>query len=72
MLVKFKYFLFLQRLRLITWLISDDIKVISNITITSDIISYNKGINILHKTKIKQVSTRQSFVFSPNSTTTCS
>lgn len=49
-------------------LIGKKFKVASNITITSDIIEYNKGLDITRGLYIKKVSNRQSFVYNPTST----
>lgn len=56
------------RLFLIELLIGRDLKVISNITVTSDIIQYNNGVDLMIGGSIKYVSDRQSFVYNPSDT----
>lgn len=62
----------LLRKTLVTWLIGND-PVIMNITVTSDIIVYNK-LESNHRSlvignKVKTVSSRTSFVYNPSNTT---
>jgi len=64
----FTKYLFKLRIFLLKKLIGVDLKVISNITVTSDIIEYNHGVDILYNTHVKQVSRRQSFVLDPTTT----
>ena len=52
------------RLYLIKKLISNDLKVMSNIKVTSDILRYNNGMHILQHVNVKIVSAKQSFVYS--------
>jgi len=59
------------RIYLIKKLIGKKFKVVSNITITSDIIKYNKGLDIKIFVKVKQVSDTMSFVYSPSNTRQC-
>ncbi len=56
------------RMFLIMKLIGKKFKVASNITITSDIVEYNKGLDITRGLFIKKVSDRQSFVYNPSNT----
>lgn len=53
------------RLKLIELLIGD-LKVVANLKITSDIVTYNDGIDFMSNVNIKPVSSKQSFVFNPN------
>jgi hypothetical protein len=53
------------RLWLIKKLIGTDLKVISNIKITSDIVQYNNGLDLGHNIRVQSVSSRQSFVLDP-------
>ena len=59
------------RIYLIRKLIGKKFKVVSNIKITSDILEYNKGVDIKINVRVKQVSSQQSFVYSPNVTKVC-
>jgi len=59
------------RIYLIKKLIGNKFKVVSNITITSDIIKYNSGLDIGIFVKVKQVSDNMSFVYSPSNTKKC-
>lgn len=55
------------RLYLVKKLVSKEITVISNITITSDIVEYNTNVELVNVI-VKKVSDRQSFVCSPPGT----
>jgi hypothetical protein len=57
------------RIYLIKKLIGKKFKVVSNITITSDIIKYNKGLDIDIFVKVKKVSDTMSFIYNPTNTT---
>lgn len=57
------------RLFLIEMLVGRDLKVISNMTVTSDIIQQNNGVHLMVGGIIKYVSDRQSFVYDPSNTT---
>jgi len=65
----FTYYVDKIRLYLIEKLIGQRYKVVSNVTITSDIIQYNKGFNLMCNAKVKKVSDSQSFVYNPNTVT---
>ena len=65
---KFNSYIVNLRKFFIMKLIGKDLKVVSNIFITSDIVEYNKGFDITRGLFVKKVSDRQSFVYNPNST----